>query len=141
VFVPLTTLTMDPIPKAEMGYATSLYSVMRNIGSSMGISFVTTFLARRSQFHQSILAAHVSPYDEGVRQFLERAREAFLRGGSDATSAAREALATLYHAIQRQASLLSFDEAFRILGFLFLVFAPLALLMQRARHTRSGAAA
>ena len=42
LFVPLTTLTMDPIPKEETGYATSLYSVMRNIGSSMGISFVTT---------------------------------------------------------------------------------------------------
>ena len=36
VFVPLTTLTMAPIPRAETGYATSLYSVMRNIGSSMG---------------------------------------------------------------------------------------------------------
>jgi MFS transporter, DHA2 family, multidrug resistance protein len=38
LLVPLTTWTMDPIPKAETGYATSLYSVMRNIGSSMGIS-------------------------------------------------------------------------------------------------------
>ena len=43
VFVPLTTLTMAPIPRAETGYATSLYSVMRNIGSSMGVSFVTTW--------------------------------------------------------------------------------------------------
>jgi DHA2 family multidrug resistance protein len=140
VFVPLTTLTMDPIPNAEMGYATSLYSVMRNIGSSMGISFVTTFLARRSQFHQSVLAARVTPYDEEVRQFLARASEAFLRSGSDATSAAREALAMLYRVIHQQATLLSFDEAFRVLGILFLVFAPLALLMQRARHARHRAA-
>lgn len=60
LFVPLTTLTMSPIPKEETGYATSLYSVMRNIGSSMGISFVTTSVARRSQFHQDVLSSHLS---------------------------------------------------------------------------------
>src|ERR1019366_6982193 len=73
VFVPLTVATMDPIPKAETGYATSLYSVMRNIGSSIGISFVTTWVARRSQFHQSILVGHVTPYDLRSQEFLGRA--------------------------------------------------------------------
>ncbi len=77
VFVPLTTLTMDPIPKAETGYATSLYSVMRNVGSSVGISFVTTFVARRSQFHQSVLAAHLTPYSPQAQQFLKRTSEMF----------------------------------------------------------------
>lgn len=47
-FVPLTTIAMDPIPRQTMGFATSLYSMVRNIGSSIGISFVTTQLARRS---------------------------------------------------------------------------------------------
>ena len=63
IFIPLTILTMESIPKAETGYATSLYSVVRNIGSSVGISFITTWVARRSQFHQSVLVAHVTPYD------------------------------------------------------------------------------
>jgi MFS family permease len=72
IFVPLTTLTMDPIPKRETGYATALYSVMRNIGSSVGISFVTTWLARRAQFNQSLLAAHVSPYDPAAQTDAER---------------------------------------------------------------------
>ena len=48
VFVPLTTIAMDPIPLRSMGYATSIFSLIRNIGSSVGISFVTTELARRS---------------------------------------------------------------------------------------------
>ena len=83
VFVPLTTLTMDPIPRQETGYATSLYSVMRNIGSSMGISFVTTLIARRSQFHQSVLAAHVTPYDLPLPQTLRQAQSLFFNGGRD----------------------------------------------------------
>jgi len=135
IFVPLTTLTMDPIPKAETGYATSLYSVMRNIGSSVGISFVTTFVARRSQFHQSVLAAHTTPYSQPVQQFLAGADDVFFHSGSDRTTAGRQGLAMLYRMVQQQAALLSFVEAFHIMGFLFLAIVPLVLLMRRARQS------
>jgi DHA2 family multidrug resistance protein len=139
VFVPLTTLTMDPIPKAETGYATSLYSVMRNIGSSMGVSFVATFLARRAQFHQSVLAAHITPYTEGVREFLAWAAQRLLQAGF-AGSTDLGSLALLYRMVQQQASLLSFAEAFRAMGFLFLGITPLVLLMQRAKQAGPGGA-
>jgi DHA2 family multidrug resistance protein len=135
VFIPLTVLTMDPIPKADTGYATSLYSVMRNIGSSMGISFVTTFVARRSQFHQSVLAAHLTPYSLPAQQMLAQGRTMFLNRGSDPVTAGNQSLGLLYLAVQRQAALLSFVEAFRIMGFLFLGIVPLILLMRRAKRT------
>jgi DHA2 family multidrug resistance protein len=131
VFVPLTTLTMAPIPRAETGYATSLYSVVRNIGSSMGVSFVTTWVARRSQFHQSLLVAHVTPGSPQAQQFLDQARQLFLHAGADWTTATHRAQAELYAVVQQQASLLSFIEAFRLMGLLFLVVIPLVLLMRR----------
>lgn len=131
LFVPLTVLTMDPISKAETAYATSLYSVMRNIGSSMGISFVTTWIARRSQFHQSILVAHVTPGGEETRKMIGQFRSLFLHSGSDSLTAARQALAALYGSVQQQAVLLSYVEAFRIMGILFLLVIPLVLLMRR----------
>jgi DHA2 family multidrug resistance protein len=131
MFVPLTTLTMAPIPQAETGYATSLYSVMRNIGSSMGVSFVTTWVARRSQFHQCILVPHVTPGSPQVQQFLNQARQLFLQAGSDWTTATRQAQAKLYAMVQQQASLLSFMEVFRLMGLLFLGAIPLILLMRR----------
>jgi MFS transporter, DHA2 family, multidrug resistance protein len=132
VFVPLTTLTMDRIPREEMGYATSLYSVMRNIGSSMGISFVTTFLARRSQFHQTVLISHINPFDSAGQQTLEQLRRYFQQKGSDWISAGQQAQASLYGLVQQQASLLSFLEAFRVLAFLFLIILPLVLFMHKA---------
>ena len=132
VFVPLTTLMMAPIPKAETGYATSLYSVMRNIGSSMGVSFVTTWVARRSQFYQSILVAHVTPERLQVQQLLDQTAQLFRHGGADRTTAARQAQAELYALVQQQASLLSFIEVFRLMGLLFLLVIPLVLLMRRA---------
>ena len=141
VFVPLTVLTMDPIPKAEIGYATSLYSVVRNIGSSIGISFVTTWVARRSQFHQSILAAHITRYDLRSQQFLGRARGLFFHHGFDWSTAGHRGLAVLYAMLQQQAALISFVEVFRIMGFLFLATVPLVLLMRKATHARPGPAA
>jgi DHA2 family multidrug resistance protein len=134
VFVPLTVLTMDPIPKAETGYATSLYSVVRNIGSSVGVSFVTTWVARRSQFHQSILAAHVTRYDLGSQQFLGLARGLFFHHGFDLSTAGHRGLSVLYGMLRQQAALISFIEVFRIMGFLFLAIVPLVLLMRKTRQ-------
>ncbi len=131
IFVPLTALTMAPIPRAETGYATSLYNVMRTIGSSMGVSFVTTWVARRSQFHQSILIAHVTPERLRVQQFLDQARQLFWQAGSDWTTATRQAQGKLYAVVHQQASLLSFMEVFRLMGLLFLAAVPLIWLMRR----------
>ncbi len=140
IFVPLTTLTMAPIPAAETGFATALYSVMRNIGSSMGVSFVTTWVARRSQVHQTVLAAHVAPGNPASRLALAGAQRAFQAGGSDPFTAGRQALAALYGIVQRQAALLSYIEAFRLMGVLFLAVIPVVWFMRRA-HGRPGATA
>lgn len=137
IFVPLTTLTMDSIPKAETGYATSLYSVMRNIGSSLGISFVTTWVARRSQLHQSVLVAHLTPYNLRTQEFLGQTRGLLVHRGSDRTTASRRSLLVLYRMVQQQAALLSFVEVFRIMGFLFLAIIPLVLLMRKAKSGAS----
>ena len=61
LFVPLTTATMDPIPKEEMGNATSMFNLMRNLGGGFGIAAATTFLFRRQQFHTQRLGEHVRP--------------------------------------------------------------------------------
>lgn len=132
VFVPLTTLTMDSISRAETGYATSLYSVVRNIGSSVGISFVTTWVARRSQFHQSVLVAHLTPYNLRLQEFVEHARGALMLRGNDWTTAGRRSLGVLYGMVRQQAALLSFVEVFRIMGILFLAIIPLVVLMRKA---------
>jgi len=134
IFVPLTVLTMAPISKQDTGYATSLYSVMRNIGSSVGISFITTWVARRSQMHQSVLVAHVTPYDLWPEQALAQGRAMLFHEGSDWVTAGRQSMGLIYRAVQQQAALLSFIEAFRVMGFLFLAIIPLVLMMRRAKH-------
>jgi len=131
LFVPLTTLTMSPIPKEETGYATSLYSVMRNIGSSMGVSFATTAVARRSQFHQNVLSSHLSAASIATQQALGHMDRFMQQRGFDSVTAGEKAHALLYKMLHQQAALLSYVDVFHIMGILFLVIIPLILLMRR----------
>jgi len=137
LFVPLTTLTMEAVPREETGYATSLYSVMRNIGSSMGISFVTTWLARTSQFHQDVLSANLTPGSLPTQQMLQGMTRYMQFRGFDIATATQKGEALLYQLLQQQASLLSYIDVFHLMGILFLVSIPLILFMRRTRRSRS----
>jgi DHA2 family multidrug resistance protein len=137
LFVPLTTLTMASIPTQETGYATSLYSVSRNIGSSMGISFVTTWITRRSQFHQSILASHITATNQMSRQAMDQITGFLQHSGTDHITARHRAGALIYRTMQQQAALLSYVDVFRIMGALFLLVIPLVFLMKRPHHASS----
>jgi DHA2 family multidrug resistance protein len=129
VFVPLTTITMDPIPLPSMGFATSLYSMLRNIGSSIGISYVTTQLARRSQFHQERLTEALSQYNPAVQQYMRSLDSA--AGAASAAAASNRDAGILYGRVLRQASAMSFLDLFHRLGILFLIVTPLVWLMRK----------
>ena len=134
LFVPLTTVSFDPIEKARTGNATSIFNLMRNIGASFGIAAVTTIVARQSQTHFNVLGRHVNIYDLKSQQMFEAARRAFMARGSDAITASKQAYGALFGIVQQQASMLSFIDAFWILGAVFLAMLPLLLLMQKPRH-------
>jgi DHA2 family multidrug resistance protein len=134
LFVPLTILVMAPIPKEETPYATSLYSVVRNIGSSMGISFVTTVIARRSQFHQSRLSGNLTASNLQLQQAQHQGSAIFIAHGSGPGASSHESLGLIYNSLQQQAMLLSYIDIFHMMGWLFLFTAPLVLLMRKPKR-------
>ena len=140
LFVPLTTITMDRIPREAMGNATSIFNLMRNIGGSLGIATATTLLARRQQQHTTALVSHVDVYNPQVRALLRQLGAAFQARGADAVSAAHQAEAALSGMVQRQAAMLSFTDVFRLLAFLFVALLPLVFLMRSPRAGRGPAA-
>ena len=139
LFVPLTTITMDPIPRESMGNATSIFNLMRNIGGSFGIAVATTLLARHQQIHANVLGAHVDAYNPQARAWLEQLRAAFMARGADFTTATEQARAALFGMVQRQAAMLSFMDAFRLMGLLFICLLPLLLVMRTPRAGRGPA--
>ncbi len=138
LFVPLTTITHDPIPKHEMGNATSIFNVMRNIGGSVGIAMMTTIVARHTQTNTNVLGASVNPMNPATRQIFEGARAMFMAKGMDFATATKQAYAVLFGMVQQQASMLSFIYAFRTLALLFVLVTPLILLMRRPGHQGGG---
>ncbi len=133
LFVPLTTVAMDPIPREKMGNATSLFNLMRNIGGSIGIATTGTLLARHNQSMTSLFGSNVTPYDAKSQTMFAQLRAGFMAAGADATTATNRAYAALFGMVQRQATMVSFVGIFQLLGILFVALIPLVLLMKRPR--------
>jgi DHA2 family multidrug resistance protein len=124
------------IPRERMNYATGLYNLARNIGGSSGIAATTTILARRAQYHQSVLVSHLTPYDPAYREFLGKTTMALQAGGSSPTDAAAQAQGLMYGTLLKQSSMLAFADAFWIMGMLFLVIIPLMFLIRKTPPPR-----
>ncbi len=141
MFVPLTTTTMDPIPREEMGNATSLFNLMRNLGGGFGIAGATTVVARQSQRFMSALGAHVTPYSLATQSRLAQMQQGFIASGMDPTTAARAAQVSLYGAVHRQAAMLSYLYAFRLFGLIFIAVVPLLFLFRKPASSKRPVAA
>jgi DHA2 family multidrug resistance protein len=141
VFVPLTTISMDPIPRERMGNATSLFNLMRNLGGSIGIAVTGTLLQRKTHVYGQVLGEHVTAYSETSRQVFESLRQGFIAGGTDPVTATQKTYAALQGMILRQATMVSFVDVFRLLGVMFLLLLPLVLLMRRPKGAAGATAA
>jgi DHA2 family multidrug resistance protein len=138
LFVPLTTITMDPIPREEMGNATSMFNLMRNVGGSIGIASATTYLFRRQQFHTNVLAAHVNPSSPQIQLYLHGLASTLMSRGSDPYTATQRADGALWGMVLRQASMISFVDTFRAMAVVFLLVLPLLLVLKRPRARGGG---
>jgi MFS transporter, DHA2 family, multidrug resistance protein len=135
LFIPLTTLTMSSIRKEDMGNATAIYNLLRNLGGSFGVAFVTTILARRAQFHQMHLGEHLTPFDSVLRNATQKLEEVLSFRGLEPPITGQGGLAMVYKGLLREASMLSFNDAFHLLSILMILIIPLVLFMKRSRDT------
>jgi DHA2 family multidrug resistance protein len=133
IFVPLSTLALATIRRDKLVNATAAYSVLRNVGGSVGIALATTLLAQRSQFHQATLVSHITVWDSGTRTRLTQWASHFATQGSDAFTAERRAVAMLYRETVAQAQLLAYVDEFWLLALLFAAVPLLLPFMRRIR--------
>jgi MFS transporter, DHA2 family, multidrug resistance protein len=103
----------------------------------MGIAAVTTLVARREQVHTNVLGGHVTALSPVAHTTLEQLRAMFIARGADAVTATQRAYGAAFGMVEQQSAVLSFVEAFWLLGVIFLAVLPLILLMKRPRHGRA----
>jgi len=133
LFVPLTTLALSNLRGKDIAQGTGLTNMMRQLGGSFGVALIATYIEKRSWSHRQSLLAHVSIYDAPVRERLNAIVQGLLAKGSTLLDAQRQAYAALEGLVVRQTFLLTYMDAFRIVGVFFLCCIPLLLLFKRVR--------
>jgi DHA2 family multidrug resistance protein len=126
LFIPLTTLTMSDIKKEAMGNATAIFNLLRNLGGSFGVAFITTMLARREQFHQARLVDHLDLFGRNMQQAVPQISALLRQKGVVSSLLNQESLGMIQGELVRQASMLSFNDAFYLL---FLMMGAVLLLI------------
>jgi DHA2 family multidrug resistance protein len=141
LFVPITLAAYIGLPPEKSNSVAGLINFMRNIGSSIGTSLVTTVIARRSQFHQvhlvSRIAADNPMFEEQVKQLAHELAGA----GLTDFEARRQALGRVYHSVLSQAQSLAYIDMFWILCVLGAVMFCLSWLLRRNTPGAGGEAA
>jgi DHA2 family multidrug resistance protein len=130
VFVPLATMSTSTIPRQELGNATGLFNMLRNIGGSIGISMATTALIRRSALHQNELGARLSP-SNAVLQQKSAAVSSYLAHRVGSAQARPGSFGLLYNRMQQQSALMSYVDVFRWTALLALFCAGAAWLFKK----------
>jgi DHA2 family multidrug resistance protein len=116
LFVPITLASYIGMPAEKSNAVAGLLNFMRNIGSSIGTSMVTTLIARRAQVHQAYLVAHVTPGSPVAPQAVAALAARLMKLGLDSNSANRQALGRIYRQTIAQATTLAYIDTFGILA-------------------------
>lgn len=141
IFPAMSAATLACVERERMGYASSLYNMMRNTGSAIGISLVTNLLNSREQMHQAYLDEHFTPF-----RVWQLDQSGPPMPGSPHFNLAQglvthqlQGFGLMYSNLQQQASLLAYNDIYRMLAMTAALFIPAFLLLKKTR-ARAGAA-
>jgi MFS transporter, DHA2 family, multidrug resistance protein len=141
LFVPINTIAYLGLPKGKTNNASALINLMRNLGSSVGVSLANTMLERRTQFHQDRLTSHITPYDPAYRIAIRHMTTALTHQGTPPGIALRQALASIYQDVQMQANALSYIDVFKALSITALCLVSAVFFLKSMKPGESHAAA
>ena len=139
LFIPIQTVAYIGMPREKSNAVSGMTNLSRNIGGSVGISLVTTLLARRAQYHQSVLAAHADNYSQSFRNAVAGTSNTLVAHGAAPGSAGHRAYGMIANTIFRQAAMESYLDVFRLLAIGAAVLVPCVFIMKRARASHAAA--
>jgi DHA2 family multidrug resistance protein len=141
IFPNTSAAALSCVPPQRIGYASSLFNMLRNTGAAIGIAFMTNTLLSRQQVHQARLVEHFSIFDawrlHNAGQHLPGA-PAF--NYLPSLPGPHQQLGMLYGAVQAQSAMLSFNDIYWIIAIAILPLIPLCLLLPSSKHARAAAA-
>ncbi len=131
IFLPLIITSLAGLPPQEVGYASGLYNLTRQLGGSIGIAFLATQLDRRIAIHSSDLLSHVSLSEPVTQQRLLAGQQYLVAHGVPPVQAFYQSIATMHASVLRQATTLAFEDGFRIIAISFVLAMPLLFMLRK----------
>jgi MFS transporter, DHA2 family, multidrug resistance protein len=131
LFVPITLAGYIGISPEKSNNVAGIINFMRNIGSSVGTSMVTTLLARRAQFHQSVLSYHTTQYDPAFRDQVSGIAQQLVHSGATPPDAQVQAYGRVYQSLGAQAQTLAYLDTFMVLAVGAAIMFLLAFIVRR----------
>ena len=132
LFIPINTLAFASLAGSKSSNASAIINMSRNIGGSVGMSIAATILARRAQYHQSLLVARITPYNPNLRIYRAAVQNAI------GHAVPMAGLTHLYQTVLRQFEMLAYIDDFELMGILFFVCLPLVWLFRGAASKPRG---
>jgi DHA2 family multidrug resistance protein len=133
VFLPISTMSLSGISGKDAGQAAGLTGMIRQLGGSFGVALAGTYLERATMQNRVALLPRLSLYDAQTAQRLQGLTASFMAQGSDMVRAQGQAMSVLEGMLMKQTALLTYAQAFTLIGGFFLVCVPLVLLIKRAK--------
>lgn len=133
LLVPINVIAFGFLSREKATSGSGLLSLARNFGASCGISVAATLLARRSQFHQNILVSHLTPGEPSYRAALEQNAYLLFHHGRSWADSVTSSVALLGKALEQQALMLSYIDAFWVIAVISFLAAPIALLIGKEK--------
>jgi DHA2 family multidrug resistance protein len=141
LFVPITLVAYVGVPTEKSNSVAGMINFMRNIGSSVGTSMVTTVIARRTQFHQTTLVGHTTPGNPSFQNLINGLAQYLVHSGMSLHEAQTQSYARIYRALEAQAATLAYIDTFWILSVGATVMFFLSFLLKRNDLGTGGEAA
>ena len=141
IFIPINTLSYVGLPGNKSNQVAGMTNLARNLGGSIGIAGLSTFVLRQSQKHQAMLVTHTGAGDPLFTGRVNGIANALNAQGVPANRAADQAFSIIARTISGQAATLAYVDVISIGAILFICIAPLALLMQKPPKGTKAAAA
>ncbi len=141
LFIPISTLAFMDVPKEKSSKASAIYAMARNLGGSIGIAVITSYVVRHQQIHQSFLAQNLSPANPVYHGVFSGYVHSFSAQASS-LSATHAAMGKIYHQLLQQADMLAFGDGFLAMAAVMGSLACVAFFMPRNNpHAKKSAAA
>ena len=133
IFPTASAAALSGVARERMGYASSLFNMMRNTGAAMGIAYMTNVLISQQQIHQSNLVEHFSVFDAWKLSNLgpPQAGSPGFHYLPQIMTGQKQGLGMIYGAIQAQSAMLSFNDIYRFLAVTMVLLIPSFLLLRR----------